>query len=570
MKVLIAQTNTTPRDFIGNCNQIKMAINHAKDAKALLVVTPELSIPGYGVKDLMYQNNFVERNLTALKDICTYQFENYPDSYVVVGYVDYNNSGVGKPFRNMVAILCNGNIIATYAKQILPFYDVFDEARYYEPGKELTVVEIEGVKWGICICEDLFNDKGQDDYNYRNNPLSRYRDIGIDHIISVNGSPFTIGKPQKRDEIFKKSFQKGTLIYVNQIGGQDDLVFDGCSLIIEDGLVIHRSDLALESTYETINIPRDISTQPSVSNWNEYPKKHLFQMLVLSLRDYCRKNNFKTIVFGSSGGIDSALVACLSCEAIGPENVYGIRMPSIYSSAGSRLDAEQLHENLGCHDLEVPISHMEIVGNYKKSFLSQNPELSEQKYNEVADENIQARIRGTLVMYYSNSWGALPLTTGNKSEISVGYSTLYGDQAGGFAPISDLWKTQVYELAKYYNGLSLKNKIPQSIIGKAPSAELKPDQKDEDSLLPYPVLDVILKDYVENHIGTFDDFLRMSIDHSLPLLEWLKNIEYAQKTYEHTIHLVDRSEYKRRQSAPGTKVSKVAFGTGRRMPITKK
>jgi NAD+ synthetase len=587
MKVLIAQTNTTPRDFEGNVGQILTAVYEAKKNGAQLIVTPELSIPGYGVKDLMYQNHFVEKNLQWLGHICERTREVFRDCYLVVGYVDRNHSGAGKPFRNMVAVIHNGVVIATYAKQLLPFYDVFDEARYFEPGKELTVVEIDGVRWGLAICEDIWNDKGSDDYNYRTNPLARYREIGVDHIISVNSSPFVLGKPQKREEMLRKSFQKGTIIYVNQIGGQDDLVFDGHSLVIEDGMMVGSSKTTLEPTYEVTSVPRDVRSQPDVVHdepntvlarglakyvRNESDTELLFRMLVLGLRDYAHKSGFKKVVLGSSGGIDSALVACIACEALGPENVFGISMPSIYSSQGSKDDALQLHKNLGCWDYVVPIEHSDLVKRYRNTFAEQDHSLDSEPYNKVADENIQARIRGALVMYYSNAWGALPLTTGNKSESSVGYCTLYGDMCGGLSVISDLWKTQVYELARWYNKFKGSEVIPQAIIDKAPSAELAPGQKDEDALLPYPVLDPILKAYVEGYIGDFDEFLKSdALDNpSLVALEWLKNYEYAKSSYERMIRLVDVNEYKRRQAAPGIKVSSVAFGSGRRMPIVKK
>jgi len=566
MKIIIAQTNTTPLDFEGNTNQIKQAMDMAqlnKDVK--LVVTPELSIPGYLVKDLVYNHDFVSQNLTWLQNIVN--FSSGKLFHVVVGYIDKNYNGQGKPFRNMLAVIRNGTIVARYQKQLLPFYDVFDEGRYFEPGNKLAVVEIEGKKWGLAICEDIWNDKNADDYNYKTNPLAQYREIGITNIISINSSPYVMEKPVERIKILKESFAKGTLIYVNQIGGQDDLVFDGHSLVIEDGRVTYKGKTTLVPSFNKVKVnnPKyiDVDILEKIKYGEEDQIDLLWNMLVLGLRDYIRKSGFNSVVFGSSGGIDSAVVAALACDAIGEENVYGIRMPSIHSSDHSLIDAKQLQENLKFNDFLLPIGHVELLKEYNKVFET----LKDDKgYNDVADQNMQARIRGAAVMHVSNAFGMLPISTGNKSELSVGYCTIYGDMCGGFAPISDVYKTIVYALAEHFNKKAKKELIPVNIIKKPPSAELAPDQKDDDNLLPYDILDPILYGYIECYISDFNEF-RETTD--IPLVKTWAETPNAKVQYNRTISLVDRSEFKRRQAALGIKVCSVAFGSGRRVPIVK-
>jgi NAD+ synthase/NAD+ synthase (glutamine-hydrolysing) len=562
MKVLIAQLNTTPRDFNGNLAQIKMAIEKGIAANVDLIVTPEASINGYGSKDCLYSKNFIEAGLSCLQDIVSStKGHNFT---LVVGYFDYNHTGVGKPFRNMAAVIKNGKIVATYAKHLLPFYDVFDEGRYFEPGKELTVVKINGEKWAICICEDCWADKGQDDYNYTDNPLAAYQKIGVTNVISLNSSPFVQGKPQVRWKMLRQCFKKGTIIYVNQIGGQDDLVFDGQSMIIQDGVLTYLCK-------ETMNLSFDVAETKSNNYLDSLLFKSksvddsLFDVLILGLRDYVRKSGFTDVVVGSSGGIDSAVVIALACEAFGPEHVHGIRMPSVYSSEHSKNDAKQLHENLRCWDYLFPIEHESLLKSLNNCFLQTNKTLG--KYNTIADQNIQARIRCQCLMHFANAFGALVLGTGNKSELAVGYFTLYGDSAAAYSPINDLYKMQVYALAKHINKKALKEIIPQNILNKAPSAELAPGQVDESDLLPYPILDQIIKAYVEFYVSDFNEFLTLSHDDKI-ITEWCKSKNAFEK-YQKMIGLIDRSEFKRRQLAPGIKVSRVAFGTGRRLPIVK-
>ena len=605
MKILIAQTNTTPNDFEGNFQQIKDAIDAGLN-KVDLIVTPELSIPGYLVKDMMYDDSFIERNLETLQQVVkatnwSVRDTDIAKTYVVVGYIDKNRTGEGKPFKNMLAVICDGAIVATYQKRLLPFYDVFDEGRYFQPGTEGTVIEIAGEKWGLAICEDIFNDKGMDDYNYATNPLAEYRRIGVNNIISINSSPFVMGKPKERAEMvrksskgqvqdglvfdgrIRKSSKGGTIIYCNQTGGQDDLVFDGHSMIVQNDKVLLFADAETPLIdFDLNNCSQDdvIKMSEIIGDKADDRIASLYQMGVIGLRDYIQKNGFKTAVFGSSGGIDSALVAAMLCDAIGPENVYGIRMPSVISSEHSVGDAGALQRNFGFNDFIVPIEHKDNLKKYNEIFLPlDSPPIANGQYNAVADENIQARIRGMIVMHFSNAFGAIPIATGNKSELSVGYCTLYGDMCGGFAPLSDVYKMDVYALAEYRNKNGVM--IPVSIIEKAPSAELSEGQEDSDSLLPYPILDMILFGLIEHHISNFEKFCAVykdmvseaygsSSNKSIGIIrDWIKN-EGAEQAYNKTIQMVNRNEFKRRQAAIGIKFSKVAFGSGRRYPVTKK
>jgi len=456
MKVMIAQINTTPRDFDGNVAQIKDGITRASSENCDLVVFPELSVCGYLTQDLMYQERYIQHNLQALQEVV--EFSKGRKQFIVVGYIGYNIKGTGKRFCNLAAVIKNGTIVATHQKQLLPFYDVFDEGRYFEPGNQLTVIEINGDRWGIAICEDVWNDKGMDDYIYSSNPVEAYREIGVTNIIAINSSPFVQQKPAERIQKLKDSFRDGNLIYVNQLGGQDELVFDGHSFVIQNGHVSHLCRTTTEPTFEVAVIQKDYLAEDAI-NCVFDDIEVLYQMLVLALRDYIRKSGFKEIVVGSSGGIDSAVVIALASAAIGPENVHGIRMPSIYSSDHSKDDALELHENLGCWDYMVPVHHQEFLDNINACFEKGgqdadnlvNRTIKANQYRQVADENIQARLRGKIVMHFSNAYGALPLTTGNKTELALGYCTLYGDMNGGYAVINDLYKMQVYAIARHIN-----------------------------------------------------------------------------------------------------------------------
>lgn len=605
MKTLLCQVNTTPGDFAGNTQKIKEGIRKGFEEGVDLIVFPELTIPGYLVRDMIYEKGFVEKNLAALQEIiAAYDilslegFESKP--VVVVGYIDHNRSGVGKPYLNRAAVIQNGHLVANYTKRLLPFYDVFDEGRYFESGTDLTVINVGDKKFGIIICEDGWNDKGMDNYDYRDCPLEKYREIGVHNIISINSSPFAVGKPQKRmgmfapinkgDYVCDNPNYKGTFIYVNQIGGQDELIFDGNSFISEGGRIsaympIHGTGDQTYCVYDSKH-PNLYKLNP-IHYFDHNADEVLYQALKLGLKDYVTKSGFKEVVIGSSGGIDSAVVLALACDALGPQNVHGIRMPSIHSSEGSKTDALTLHENLGCWDYMVPISHEPFLLHINESLLAEIPLNSEnlarkmlnhKAYNKVADENIQARLRGLVIMHYSNAFGALPLTTGNKTELAVGYCTLYGDMNGGFAPINDLYKLTVKRIARHINKRAGKVIIPEVIIDKPPSAELSPGQTDESSLLPYSILDPIVFVYIEQYMGdfaNFTDWCGKAHFHAYPdynqdeLLEWTAK-EGAKDQYNRMIRLIKLNEFKRRQAAPGIKTSQVAFGTGRRLPIVKK
>jgi len=556
MKALLCQTNTTPGDFELNLFQIKDCIKQGFTKKVDLIVFPELSIPGYLCRDMMFRTGFVDRNLKALQEITDhYRSLSGANPYVIVGYIDKNRSGIGKPFRNVAAIIKDGVVISTYTKHLLPFYDVFDEGRYFEPGTDLVILDICGEKWGVCICEDVWNDKGTDDYNYRDNPLSAYRNLGVKNIISINSSPYVKEKPQRRIDMLRKTPAE-RFIYVNQVGGQDELVFDGHSFVLEKGMIVCCMNSGFTHLYDS-EVRSWSEVNPTLDDYHG-----LFNVLKMGLHDYIQKSGFKEVVVGSSGGIDSAVVLALACEAVSPENVHAIRMPSCNSSDHSLADAEKLHKNLGCHDYIVPIEYGDLTKHIQEC-------MGIKEYDKNADENIQARIRGLIVMYKSNASRVLTLTTGNKTELALGYCTLYGDMDGGFAPISDLYKGDVYALAKYYNSIHKKEVIPLNIIKKAPSAELAKGQTDEGNLkLPYPILDEIVRAYIEEYVGDFDSFKRYAVNREY-IKDWVQVVG-AETEYYNKIHLIDINEFKRRQAAPGIKVCKVAFGSGRRLPIIKR
>jgi NAD+ synthase (glutamine-hydrolysing) len=578
MKVTLAQINTTPNDFSGNFIKIQAAIDIAIKDKADVIVFPELTIPGYLVKDLVYNAGFVEKNLVYLKNVADLTY--HSKVTVIVGYIDLNHSGFGKPFRNMAAVIQNGIVVATYQKRLLPGYDVFDEYRYFEPGTQSCIFNINGELSALTICEDnWFGDKGETgNVRYKVDPVKEAKELGVKYLFSINSSPFVHDKPHHRLEMLKNISEGLTLIYVNQIGGQDDLVFDGHSCVLRNGMVLecvppsedHKVDSQIV-TVETNNNAHYIFDE--TTQLNEQTRiKNMYTMIVKGLYDYVTKSGFKEIVLGSSGGIDSALVASLACEAFGPQNVHCIMMPSVYSSEGSVNDAKQLHKNLGCKEYMNPISHENMVSTLLHNFQSLGVG-GIKGYNASADENIQARMRGLSIMYFSNAFGALALTTANKTELSTGYFSIYGDSVGAYAPIADLYKMEVYALARYINKKHNKEVIPQAIIDKAPSAELKPGQTDEASLLPYPILDKIVKAYIEDYLDSFQNLFQYALSHcgvdDKSLCKWLETPN-AESDFKRIIKLININEFKRRQCAPGIKLSKVAFGTGRRMPIVKK
>jgi len=539
MKIALAQINTKVGDLSANTDLIIKNINSARAKEAELVVFPELSITGYPPRDLLDFDCFIDDNLAYLDKIR----ENSKGINIICGFIDKNPSPYGKKYFNAAAIIKNGTIKAKYYKRLLPFYDVFDETRYFEPGKESLTVEINGKNFFITICEDLWNDK---DYwkrqLYTTNPADEIPKTGIDCIINISASPYLLNKEKERFSIFKNISEKSgsSVIYVNQTGGNDDLLFDGASFVIDKTGELKslcsdfKEDLAI---YDPENNTGELH---SISKSEE---ESVFRSLYTGVRDYCRKIGFKKVLVGLSGGIDSAVTAAVATEAMGRENVMGITMPAMYSSPGSVSDSEKLARNLGIEFRKIPITGI---------FNSYINEIQDgEKFLDLAEENLQARIRANILMMYSNRYGHLLLTTGNKSELSVGYCTLYGDMSGGLAVLSDVPKIMVYRLAKYLNSLNKeKEVIPQDTITKPPSAELRPDQKDEDSLPPYNILDDIIKEFVENNKS-------------------IREIseKYPEEVVKDVVKKINSCEYKRRQAALGLKVTTKAFGTGRRFPI---
>lgn len=567
MKVCLGQINTTPGDFVGNLAKILTGIDRANNSQCDVIVFPELTITGYLSQDLVYNAAYIDRNLEVLAEITAYTEACDPKLHVVVGFID-RNYGQGKPLFNMAAVIAAGQVVALYRKQLLPFYDVFDELRYFEPGHDLTILDINGEKVGIAICEDLWNDKGSDDYNYDKNPLSLYREKNVDVILSLNSSPFVHGKGEQRIKLID-SDENISVVYVNQRGGQDELIFDGQSFVMREGKLLHLSTSVFEDSFDVVDLNE--STLDAEKKFVE-----LFDLLVLGLRDYVQKSGFSQIVLASSGGVDSAVVCKIACAAVGSKNVHAIRMPSIFSSDHSRSDAIALHKNLGCWDYEVPIDHESVMAMLNSQFSANEDSENlvtavnnQNHYASVADENIQARLRDVYVMHFSNAYGAMPLSTGNKTESACGYYTHF-DMNFSFAPIKDLYKFQVIDIARRHED------IPVNIWQKAPSAELAHGQTDEESLMPYAILDPIVRSYVEEYVGTFDGFcswfdqLQSVVSSDMDLvLSWMKS-STAEADFNRIVSLIGRMEYKRRQTCPGTKVSKVAFGIGRRIPIVEK
>jgi NAD+ synthase (glutamine-hydrolysing) len=573
MRLALAQVNPTVGDLDGNARIVFDWARRAQDAGSHLVAFPELMLDGYPVEDLALRTSFVqasrERMARLAKDL---DAGGLGDLVCVVGYVDKAMSSAdrlgvpkGSP-QNCAAVLYQGRVAASYTKHHLPNYGVFDEARYFVAGDTTVVVQVHGVDVAICICEDLWQD----------GPSLNAKAAHAGLLLCINGSPYEANKDDFRLELCARRALEAecALAYVNMVGGQDELVYEGDSIVVDSrGETVARAGQFVEELLVVdLDLPAATVDMPSMSEERDglrvartiiSPKAvpayqpirtsvaerlpdqaEMYQAIVTGLRDYVRKNGFRSVLLGMSGGIDSTLVAAIACDAIGAENVYGVSNPSEFSSEGSRTDAADQAKRTGLNFETIPIGPM--VEAFQDSLA----------LTGLALENLQARIRGVIWMGLSNQFGHLVLACGNKSELAVGYSTIYGDAVGGFAPIKDLWKTQVWELAKWRNAeaerLGQVPPIPPDTITKEPSAELSPGQRDSDSLPPYPVLDAILDAYIEKDHGSG----RLVAD------------GFDQATVEKVLRLVDRAEYKRRQFAPGPKVSVRNFGRDRRLPIT--
>jgi NAD+ synthase (glutamine-hydrolysing) len=563
----LVQMNSTVGDLQGNKAKILHYLQWARENGCNLVAFPELAITGYPPEDLLLRSQFVERSLQVMHEVA----EQVQDEVVVLGYVD---SEAGHLY-NAAAVLYQGQMLATYRKINLPNYSVFDEERYFKAGTTPLLLAMGDIRIGISICEDIW---------IENNVVEAEALAGqADVLLNISASPYFMGKGAARRELMQNRARKtrSSVVYLNLVGGQDELVFDGQSLVVApDGRVLHSMGMLVEEaavidldvdaireesqdkkyladqysssfgTLTEVQIPQKISN-PLLHAGNQQcldvsRPEEVYQALILGLRDYVTKNRFRQVCLGLSGGIDSALVAALAVDALGHENVIAVSMPSQYSSPGSVDDAVKLAENLDMRLIRYPIKS--VYEEYIKTLQATFAGLA----SDVTEENLQARIRGNLLMALSNKFGWLVLVTGNKSEVSVGYCTIYGDTAGGFAPLKDVFKTLVYDLCRYRNEKAGFDLIPQAIIDKPPSAELRPDQKDQDSLPPYDVLDAILELYVEKEMGVTE------------IVERGFDLEVVSKV----ARLVDMSEYKRRQAAPGVKITPRAFGKDRRMPIT--
>ncbi len=545
MKIALAQINPTVGDIAGNSRKILQFAEQAKARGAQVVVFPELSVVGYPPKDLLLKPQFVEDNIRAVGFLA----EKLRGIDAVVGYAEPNKEPVGRPLHNAVAVLREGKIVSRHFKTLLPTYDVFDESRYFEPGADerQNIVTIGGQPMGLSICEDLWNDEKMEARRlYHQNPIADLNTAGAQVMINASASPFVVGKHKFRVELFGSQVRQfgKPLVYVNQVGGNDELVFDGNSVVFDaKGNVI-----AQAKDFQEDLLVADLEKPEKFAGKTVSDIESIYKALVLGLADYVRKCGFKSVVLGLSGGIDSAVTAVLAVAALGKEKVVGVGMPSRFSSAGSVSDAKKLAENLGIQWEIIPISAVHDA--YEQTLAP----VFAGKERDVTEENLQARVRGGILMALSNKFNHLLLTTGNKSELAVGYCTLYGDMCGGLAVISDVPKTAIYELAEFINKQAGKDLIPRNSITKAPSAELRPNQTDQDSLPPYDLLDAILHRYIEEEKGA-GEIIKEGFDAA---------------TVSRVIRLVDRSEYKRRQAAPGLKVTSRAFGFGRRMPIAQR
>jgi NAD+ synthase (glutamine-hydrolysing) len=552
LRVALAQINCTVGDIEGNALKISEYIRKAQGIGADTVSFPELALTGYPPEDMLLKTKFIDDNLKKIKEIACAVGE----IIAVVGFVDRK----GKEIYNAAAVIYKGKIFAVYHKMCLPNYGVFDEKRYFTPGDKSAVFKFGNAFFGVNICEDIW---------CKNGPTRQEAFCGAKLILNINASPYYMGKINLREKVIASQAKENKLfmVYTNLVGGQDELVFDGQSMVFDDkGKVIQRLAAFREDLLAVdLEIPqskrrcaktiikivdklqaKEKPPLPAHKVGILEPVKEVYEALLLGLSDYVKKNSFQEAVLGLSGGIDSGLVASLAVSAIGKDNVIGIFMPSRYSSAESEEDARQMAQNLGIKFIVISIEQI------YKMYLAVLEQHFFGMQRNIAEENLQARIRGNMLMAFSNKFGWLVLATGNKSEMSTGYATLYGDMAGGFAVIKDVPKMLVYKLSRYRNSLSLV--IPERVFTKEPTAELRPNQKDSDTLPPYDILDPILKAYVEEDKE----------------LEKIVSLGFDKETVSKALKMVDASEYKRRQSPPGIKITPKAFGRDRRMPITNK
>lgn len=541
MKICLSQINTIVGDIDFNTRRVLEEMERARKAGAELIIFPEMTILGYPQRDLLLQEKLISENLAALERVAA-QTQGIG---IIIGYVERNPAPEGKGLFNAAALCADGKILSRHYKTLLPTYDIFDELRYFDPAPSVHKTLFRGLNLGITICEDIWNFPPPDGNHrlYKIDPVRELATQGIDILINISASPFTLGKRSIRENAVRETARQSgvPVVHVNHLGGNDSIIFDGWSVVMQkDGrIAANTRDFVEDSViYDTETQKGDLHPTTQI-----IPER-LFEALKLGLADYVRKCGFKKTVLGLSGGIDSALVAAIAVEALGRDRVVGVSMPSRFSSQGSRDDAASLAQNLGIEYITLPIekpfeSFLELL----------KPQFEGTPFN-VAEENIQARVRGTLLMALSNKFGWLVLSTGNKSELAMGYCTLYGDMSGGLAVISDVPKTLVYELCEWINRDS--EIIPRATIEKPPSAELRPNQKDTDSLPPYDVLDPIIREYVEEHRSAEE--IAALFGHDLKFVQGI-------------LRTISRNEYKRRQAAPGLKVTSRAFGEGWRMPI---
>ena len=541
MRIGFAQINPTVGDFAGNGAKIFAAYEDLVARGAQIVLSPELALPGYPPQDLLFKSRFVPGNLAALDEI----HSRVGDVPLLVGYVDVNTDR-GRPFRNAAAVLERGRPIRKIFKSLLPTYDVFDEARYFQPSENHDPLEIAGILCGVTICEDIWSRDYLPRELYDCDPLATLVARGAKMILNLSASPFEVGKPRRRFDMLsdRARTHRIPIAYCNTVGGNDELVFDGNSFVVtETGACLSQlASFREESALVEIRNPKSEIRNPIF----QCDEEELFDALVLATRDYLSKCGFKSAVIGLSGGIDSAVTAVIGAHALGAENILGVTMPTHFSSEGSISDSLKLATALGirCHTIPIEKSFA--------AFKEQMAPFFEYKAEDVTEENMQPRLRGMTLMALSNKLGHILLTTGNKSELAVGYCTLYGDMCGGLAVISDVPKMMIYRLARWIN--REREIIPAATIEKPPSAELRPNQRDQDTLPPYEILDSILELLIEDHLGVDEIVAR----------------GFERETVRWVVKRVAQNEYKRAQSVPGIKVTSKAFGVGRRMPVAQR